>query len=75
MKKIKINNIEGYYYVDDNTLIYNVNYNEDNQIDDIDDVLVEDLTELKVYKYNELVDKLNKHYPKYPINYLEGRFI
>ena len=75
MKKIKINNIEGYYYVDDNTLIYNVNYNEDNQIDDIDDVLVEDLTELKVYQYNELVDKINKNYPEYPIEYLEGRFI
>ena len=36
---------------------------------------VEDLTELRVWEYNELVDKLNKHYPDYPIEYLEGRFV
>ena len=41
----------------------------------IDDVLVEDLTCLYIYQYEQLVSKLNKHYPKYPINYLEGRFI
>ncbi len=82
MKKIRIEGIEGYYYVqeistlpNDNHLIYNVNYNEDNQVDDIDDVLVSDLTELKVYQYNELVTKLNKYYPDYNINKLEGKFI
>ena len=36
---------------------------------------VTDLTELKVWEYNELVDKLQKHYPDYPIEYLEGRFV
>ena len=36
---------------------------------------VTDLTELKVWEYNELVDSLNKHYPDYPIEYLEGRFV
>ena len=36
---------------------------------------VTDLTELRVWEYNELVDKLNKHYPDYPIEYLEGRFV
>ncbi len=36
---------------------------------------VTDLSELKVWEYNELVDKLNKHYPDYPIEYLEGRFV
>ena len=38
-------------------------------------VQVEDLTELKVWEYNELVDKLNKVFPEYPIEYLEGRFV
>ena len=75
MKKIRIEGIEGYYYVDNNHLIYNVNYNEDNQVDDIDDVQVTDLTELKVYQYNELITKLNKYYPDYNINKLEGKFI
>ena len=36
---------------------------------------VTDLSEMKVWEYNELVDKLNKHYPDYPIEYLEGRFV
>ena len=36
---------------------------------------VTDLTELKVWQYNKLVDELNKHYPDYPIEYLEGRFV
>ena len=36
---------------------------------------VTDLTELKVWEYNELVEELNKHYPDYPIEYLEGRFV
>ena len=36
---------------------------------------VTDLSEMKIYEYNELVDKLNKHYPDYPIEYLEGRFV
>ena len=36
---------------------------------------VSDLTEMKVWEYNELVEKLHKHYPDYPIEYLEGRFV
>ena len=36
---------------------------------------VSDLTELTVWEYNKLVDELNKHYPDYPIEYLEGRFV
>ena len=36
---------------------------------------VEDLTELKVWEYNELVNELQKHYPDYPIYYLDGRFV
>ena len=38
-------------------------------------VQVEDLTELRVWEYNKLVGKLNKHYPDYAIEYLEGRFV
>ena len=36
---------------------------------------VTDLTELKVWEYNLLVEKLNIHYPHYPIERLEGRFV
>ena len=36
---------------------------------------VTDLSEMKIYEYNELVDLLNKHYPDYPIEHLEGRFV
>ena len=38
-------------------------------------VQVEDLTELKVWEYNELVNELQEHYPDYPIEHLEGRFV
>ena len=36
---------------------------------------VSDLTELKVWEYNLLVDKLSVHYPDYPIERLESRFV
>ena len=42
---------------------------------DEDWVDVTDLTELKIWEYNELVDGLHKHYPDYPIELLEGRFV
>ena len=67
MKKIKIDDIEGCYYVEDDTLIYSC--------DDTDDVEVSDLTELKVWQYDRLVTELNEHYPNYPIKHLEGDFI
>ena len=38
-------------------------------------VQVEDLTELAVWEYNKLVDELEKRYPDYPIEHLEGRFV
>jgi len=50
-------------------------YLESKQEGQDDWVQVEDLTELRVWEYNELVDKLQKHYPDYPIEYLEGRFV
>ena len=38
-------------------------------------VQVEDLTDLTVWEYNELVSELHRWYPDYPIEYLEGRFV
>ncbi len=68
MKKIKIHYIEGYYYVEDNYLCYSCD-------DFQEDIEVSDLCDLTISQYNELVSELNKHYPKYAIKYLEGRFI
>ena len=36
---------------------------------------VTDLTELKIWEYTDLVNQLKEHYPDYPIDYLEGRFV
>jgi len=64
MIKIRINGIEGYYFVEDDCLIF---YCSDLQ----DDVQVSDLTELTIHQYNELNNKLAETY-----NYnLNGRFI
>ena len=61
---IKINGIDGYYYVEEDCLIYYC-------IDLQDDVEVSDLTELTVHQYNELNNKLVETF-----NYnLNGRFI
>ena len=68
MKRIKIGGIEGWYYVEDDTLIYSCD-------DYADDVEVSDLTELKVWQYDRLVTELNEHYPNYKIKYLKGSFI
>ncbi len=86
MKKIRINGVEGYYYVEDNTLIYNYesiplkDVLENKTIKSVSDIefnecQVSDLNDLTIYQYNKLVSELNKHYPKYAIDYLEGRFI
>ena len=50
-------------------------YLESQQEEQDDWVQVEDLSELKIWEYNRLVDELHKHYPDYPIEYLEGRFV
>ena len=34
-----------------------------------------DLTDFTVCEYNDLVDELNRLYPEYPIERLEGRFV
>ena len=67
LKRIKVDDIEGCYYIENNELLF---------IDDsIDECQVSDLTELKVWQYNVLVRALNKHYPDYKIKLLTGRFI
>ncbi len=38
-------------------------------------VQVEDLTDLTVCEYNDLVTQLHEVYPDYPIKHLEGRFV
>ena len=53
----------------DNGIYLQANYIQNDWVD------VEDLTELKIWEYNKLVDELEKHYPDYPIEHLEGRFI
>ena len=67
MKKIKIACNPGWYYVENDELLY---------IDDgIDECQVSDLTELTVWQYNDLVNRLGVHYPDYKIDKLEGKFI
>jgi len=68
MVQIKISNTEGYYYINNNELIYSYGYNED-------EVQVSDLTDLTVYQYNQLVMSINGVYPDYDIKELKGRFI
>tara|TARA_R100001594_G_scaffold19604_2_gene38107 strand:- start:404 stop:610 length:207 start_codon:yes stop_codon:yes gene_type:complete len=68
MKKIRITGIEGYYYVEEDTLIYTC--------DDIDGyVEVSDLADLTIYQYNELAKNIWVHYPSFDMEKLEGRFI
>ena len=34
-----------------------------------------DLSEMKVWEYNHLVSELQKYYPEYPIEHLDGSFV
>ena len=72
-KAIKIDGIEGFYYVEDNQYLCDCLIHSCD--DYADDVQVSDLTELKVWQYNVLVRALNKQYPDYKIKLLTGRFI
>ena len=68
MKKIKVCDIDGYYYVEDNYLCY--------CCDDLDDDIdVSDLSDLTIYQYNELAKNIWVHYPSFDMEKLEGRFI
>ena len=76
MKKVKIHCIDGYYYIEDNILIYVYeDYDQDTNYNEIVDCQVEHLADLTIAQYNELVEQLNKHYPDYAIECLTGRFI
>ena len=50
-------------------------YLESLQFGQDDWVQVSDLTDLRVWEYNQLVDEIQKHYPDYLIEHLEGRFV
>ena len=54
---------DAYYYLE------SLQHNND------DWVQVSDLTELRLWEYNRLVDELHENYPDYPIEHLEGRFV
>ena len=70
MKKIRINGIEGYYYIEEDALIYN----SDNLQEEVE---VSDLTDLTIYQYNELVKNIWAYFPEVDEMWdrLEGRFI
>ena len=36
---------------------------------------VTDLSDFTVFEYNKLVDEIHEHFPDYPIERLEGRFV
>ena len=69
MKMIKIPYDEGRYFVEHGELCYSY----DKTLEDC--CCIQDLTELRVWEYNKLVDELKKHYPSYSIKYLKGRFV
>ena len=48
---------------------------DESPYDDDNWVVVEDLTELKVWEYNSLVNFLEIHFPEYSIEELKGKFI
>ena len=57
--------VNGYtYYVDGNELILCSDHILDNEVQ------VSDLTDMKVWEYNELVDELKKYYPDFKIETL-----
>jgi len=66
---IEIDDIDDFYYKIEDNILYWSEYG----IEELNEV--EDLTELRVWEYNKLVGKLNKHYPDYAIEYLEGRLV
>jgi len=76
MKIIEISDVLYRCIEFDNGIYLQANYKKPNNVVyDNNWVDVEDLTELKIWEYTELVIQLEKHYPDYPIEHLEGRFI
>ena len=69
MKIIEIDDLDDFYYKIEDNILYWSEYG----IEDLNEV--EDLTELRVWEYQELVKQIKKHYPDYNIEYLKGKFI
>ena len=66
---IEIDDLDDFYYKIEDNVLYWSEYG----IEELNEV--EDLTELRVWEYNQLVEKINKYYPDYNIDYLKGMFI
>jgi len=66
---IEIDDLDDFYYKIEDNILYWSEYG----IEELNEV--EDLTELKVWQYQELVRQIKLLYPDYNINYLIGKFI
>ena len=66
---IEIEDLDDFYYKIEDNILYWSEYG----IEELNEV--EDLTELKVWQYQELVKQIKKLYPNYNIDYLIGKFI
>ena len=66
---IEIEDLDDFYYKIEDNILYWSEYG----IEELNQV--EDLTELKVWQYQELVKQIKQLYPDYNIEYLIGKFI
>ena len=66
---IEIDDLDDFYYKIEDNILYWSEYG----IEELEEI--SDLTELKVWQYQELVKQIKKHYPNYNIEYLKGMFI
>jgi hypothetical protein len=66
---IEIDDLDDFYYKIEDNILYWSEYG----IEQLNEV--EDLTELKVWQYQELVKQIKLLYPDYNIDYLIGKFI
>ena len=66
---IEIEDLDDFYYKIEDNILYWSEYG----IEELNEV--EDLTELKVWQYQELVKQIKQLYPDYNIDYLIGKFI
>lgn len=66
---IEIDDLDDFYYKIEDNILYWSEYG----IEELNEV--EDLTELKVWQYQELVKQIKLLYPDYNIDYLIGKFI
>ena len=66
---IEIDDLDDFYYKIEDNILYWSEYG----IEQLNEV--EDLTELKVWQYQELVKQVKLLYPDYNIDYLIGKFI